>query len=174
MSRPNLWFLPRAFFRTGAMGAASSRPSLRPLVVQRDMIDASPRALCAAGSNSLFRVAGAIEASARISTVVPDKRAVRVRRSGIHNPRETYEARWPIDRAQPHPPRRMDPGSSSANACALPDLPGTTTRVRWALRLSSRRALRKPHASIAVLIMRARSALTYGLASSSTSASRRP
>jgi hypothetical protein len=27
---PNLWFLPRAFFRTGAMGAASSRPSLRP------------------------------------------------------------------------------------------------------------------------------------------------
>jgi hypothetical protein len=30
MSRPNLWFLPRAFIRTGAMGAASSRPSLRP------------------------------------------------------------------------------------------------------------------------------------------------
>ena len=30
MSRPNLWFCRVLFFCTRAMGAASSRPSLRP------------------------------------------------------------------------------------------------------------------------------------------------
>jgi len=35
--RPYLWFLPRAFLRTGAAGVADTRPSLRPLPVRRGM-----------------------------------------------------------------------------------------------------------------------------------------
>jgi hypothetical protein len=35
MSRPILWSCPVHFIRTGAMGAASSRPSLRPLFIWR-------------------------------------------------------------------------------------------------------------------------------------------
>ena len=34
MIRLNLWFLPRAFLRTGAMGEAVTRHSLRPLIAE--------------------------------------------------------------------------------------------------------------------------------------------
>ena len=37
MIRLNLWFLPRAFLRTGAMGEAVTRNSLRPLVYEGEL-----------------------------------------------------------------------------------------------------------------------------------------
>jgi hypothetical protein len=73
---------PVHFFRTGAMGAASSRPSLRPLFAEGET-NCRPRARDAPREGDVMP-AGRNEGNERavFSNVVPDERA----RSGIHTP----------------------------------------------------------------------------------------